>query len=163
MDWSGLKIFSGISVSPERQAFLEQWLPRIRFQIPSGLSDGEYYRYLYDLLVDFFTQADRQNEQRMKYGHGLHHESGIEGGIGIVYIEGEFIDHCKLYWYEETTVGNFGQWKGLLFRDHDDGPWDIYKIYKIADALEKFLREKKIAFQRYGIRRADRLEVLQSS
>ena len=162
MYWGDVEIFLGISVPPERRAFLEQWFPHVRFQIPSELSGLEYYRYLYDLLVNFFTQADRQNEQKMKYWHGLHHESGAEGGMGIIYIGGEFIDHCKLYWHEETTGGNFGQWKGLLFRDHDESPWDIYKIYKIADALEKFLREKKIAFQRYGVRRADRSKVLQS-
>lgn len=162
MDWTGLEMFLHVSVPLERRTFLEQWFPCVRFQIPSELSGPEYYRYLYDLLVDFFTQADCQNEQEMKYWHGLRHESGMEGGTGIVYIRDEFIDHCKLYWHEEITVGNFGQWKGLLFRDHDDGPWDIYKVYKIADALEKFLREKEIAFQRYGIRRPDRSEVLQS-
>lgn len=97
MDWTGLEMFLHVSVPLERRAFLEQWLPHVRFQIPSELPGLEYYRYLYDLLVDFFTQADRQNEKKMEYWHGLHHESGTEGGMGIVYIEGEFIDHCKLY------------------------------------------------------------------
>ncbi len=162
MDWTDLDMFLRVSVPLERRTFLEGWLPCVRFQIPSKLSGWEYYRYLHGLLVEFFTQADCKNKQWMEYWCGLNRESGMEGGTGIVYIESEFIDHCKLYWYEKTTVGNLHRWKGLLFRDHDDGPWDIYKVYKIVDALEKFLREKKIAFRRYGIKRADRSEVLQS-
>jgi hypothetical protein len=162
MDWTGLEMFLRISVSLERRTFLEQWFPRVRFQISSKSSGGEYYRYLHDLLVEFFTQADYQNKQQMEYWRGLNRESGTEGETGIIYIEGEFIDHCKLFWYEKTIVGNFHRWKGLLFIDHDGGAWDLYKVYRIADAFEKFLKKKKIAFRRYGVRRVDKSEVFQN-
>lgn len=139
-------------ISDERVAFLNKYQPWVRFQV-SKRGRKDFRRFMVELIIEFVQKADARNEmesKRLSYQMGKWNE---EGGLGMVWIDDYYLLHCKMYLFDEKSSlydnGNGLGYNGVLFRDHD-GLEDRHKIFVVFDAFERFLKEKKIKFQRYN-------------
>ncbi len=158
----GLAPPPGIAISPECEQFIGQWLPFVRFQLPSELKEEQFRHWLHDLLLEFIQAADRRNEKTAEHCLDYGQEWAEEGGIGIFYVDGVYIDHIKLHLYRDETP-RFRDWSGLVFHEHAyKGLPAVAKIYLVTDAFERFLKERGVTYERYGLKNCPREEVLQS-
>lgn len=155
-------LFKEPEISGERKQYLEKMRPWIRFQIQSKLVGWKYQTFLAHLLHEFVISQDPRKDEFFRVG--FDREPEREGGLSdFRFSNGEFFIGCKLYWMEYTTNHSwlYKRQKGILFRDHESF-YDTYKIYRLADEFEKFLRSKKIRFRRFGIEHDGKEQVLQS-
>ncbi len=109
-------------------------------------------------MSKWLTELDEKNRwNRISFDQ----ESGTEGGIGSVYLNGEFIVGCKLYWYDGTQRGTpFGYGKGCLFRDHEGkGVYTVHQIFLLTDAFAEYLKKQQIPFVMNMRHRSDRNEI----
>ena len=150
------------NLSAERVAELAPLSPWARFEIPSGEGRTQYACFLEALLEEMLSKADAKNAYPPIH---FDSKSGLEGGVGFVYIQNELFAGCKLYWYDGSPRGTpqgFG--KGLLLRDHEDkGVMTVHGIFLFVDALVSFLKRKGIAFRLYARIREGRTEILRDS
>ncbi len=118
------------TLTPDRKAYLKPFSPHARFEIPSEKKGSEYLNYLHGLISEMLTKADPRNRwNRVSFDQ----KSGIEGGIGSVYLGVDFIVGCKLYWYNGEQIDTPCGWqKGCLFRDHEDK--SVYTVNQIFSA-----------------------------
>lgn len=145
-------------MTPEREAELKRFSPHVRFEIPSEKDESEYLLWLHGLIEKWLTEVDKRNRWNCV---SFDRESGTEGGIGSVYLNGEYITGCKLYWYDGTPRGTpCGYQKGCLFRDHEDkGTYTIHQIFMMTDAFAEYLKKQQIPFVLYVRHRSDRTEI----
>lgn len=155
---------NSVTIPTDPDELSKTWLPRVRFEIVSELQHCQYFDFLHKLFVEFVREAEpgkaEWNEHNaFRFGD----ENGSEGGMGGFRIQGVYFDHCKLYGYDGTRSGhNYAKWKGFMMRNHEDQQSRTSQLYLIADILEKLLREKRIPYERYGIKVGEHKEILQS-
>jgi hypothetical protein len=149
---------TSIRVSPEREAYLQPFLPLVRFILPYEGSLPEYYEYLRNLLVEFACFCDARNVNQaaaIKAGSGLT-KWNEKGGISFLYIDGQYSKNCRLTFSDGTDqcpigLNNYEPWKGIVFSDHQEADVrraNTVKIFLVSDAFEKFLRRRNIPFER---------------
>lgn len=145
-------------------ALMEKWQPRIRFQMISELEPRDFLNLLHLLFREFVRRAEPERAQWNEYNAvRFGSENGEEGGMGGFSFQGVYFDHCKLYAYDGTRSGqNYVGWKGFMMRNHEDQRSRTPLLYAIADGLEALLQEKRIAYQRLGMRVGSHSEELQS-
>ncbi len=147
-------------LSPAEEAKFRKLLPNVRFNIPSGsesldddLDYENYRKFLGQLLHDFRTNFLRKEDPPTNTRTQLHlgDRSGEEGGLSDVQVNNHFVSHCKVFWY--------GDLESLVISDHEYlGAVVSRDIHAIADAFEKFLRQKNIAYTRFLRRRGSHEE-----
>lgn len=153
-----------IQLPSEPHALMETWQPRLRFEIPSELQSDEYLYFLHSLFVEFVRKVEPKRAEWNEYNaFKFGKENGSEGGMGGFQFQGAYFSHCKLYGYDGSRSGqNYAGWKGFMIRNHEDQRSRTSILYAIADGLEVVLREKEVAYERYGMRVGSHEEELQS-
>lgn len=146
------------TLTPEREAELKPFSPHARFEIPSEKTGLEYLWWLETLISKWLTEVDKRNRwNRVSFDQ----QSGAEGGIGCIYLNGEYIIGCKLYWYDGTPSGTpWGYNKGCLLRDHEDkSTHTVHQIFLLTDGFAEYLKKQQIPFVLNVRRRSDRTEI----
>lgn len=140
------------------------WLPRVRFEISSELKSNEFLRFLHSLIVEFVRKiepgrAEWNEWNSFKFGN----ENGGEGGMGGFYVRGVYFKHCKMYGYDGTRTGqNYAGWKGFMIRNHDEQRCNTPILYEVANLLEELFKERKVYYERFGVKAEEHVETFQS-
>lgn len=135
--------------------------PFVCFGIPGvGLSLPRYRSLMRNLLREFLEQSDPRNRFDAEMAAiRAWDRPNEEGGLGGVYLEGFYVQHCKMYLFDGTSQSrlynpkhNYKPWRGLLFRDHPDPnpEFQLAKVFLVADCFERFLCDKKVKFSRFN-------------
>jgi len=136
-------------ISEKRKKELEKFDSWVLFEIIFSGEGWKYKQFLSQILIEFMCNLDK-NKDKYSVVRGMTW-NGDEGGLSL-HIDDFYISHCKMYCFNGGERGNYGQnselWKGVLFRDHNDGVWDVFKIHLISDKFEEFLEKKKIKHKR---------------
>ncbi|MCX6763833.1 MAG: hypothetical protein NTZ97_03840 [Candidatus Moranbacteria bacterium] len=137
---------------PERtMESLKPWEPVTKFNLPSKLERSEYKCFILELLKEFFKKETYFCPGDLAISTGW---------IGPIHINTEDVDIQELYSFHLPPVEN-----GIVFHSYHwidktykkgfppvfFGPEYVKKNYLLADALEHYLNEKGIIFQRYGM------------
>jgi hypothetical protein len=108
------------------------------------------------MLVEFIMWASPKNN--VYYRISIGEENGREGGLSDAHIGDSRFQGSKLYTYDGESRGNVSDWKGLVICEHLSMRSQVAGIYLFANHLERFLRERRIPYERFGIRVSDRQE-----
>ncbi len=139
-------------ISEERGNYLANFDPLVGFVFEKREDEVyEWHKFVIELLADFILWCDQRNgdEAEIIRLQGVSWNEN-EGGIGMIWVNGEYIIHCKMHCFDGTDKSispssNYLPWYGIQFRDHtDQGPplYNVNKVFVIADAFEKFLIER---------------------
>src|SRR3989344_2118364 len=145
-----------LEISEERRAFLAQHWSLVRFEVPSAQEGSEFQYYLVGLLRDFMLWLTPDNEADATMMENHPTWNGNEGGIGL-HVHGVYISHCKMYLFDgreesRSPYSEFQPWKGVIFRDHDSQS-NTLKVFLIADAFERFLKQKGLEHTRHNAKK----------
>ncbi|MDO8591265.1 MAG: hypothetical protein Q7R65_04825 [bacterium] len=145
-------------LNPEEEKEFEPYSPHARFEIHSDKEGSHYLVFLDQLLTEMLEQADVRNRYVSTFDDV---ESGLEGGIGGVYIKGKYFVGCKMYWFDGEPRRTPTTWlKCMLLRDHEDkGSYTVQAIFFFADSFAEFLTTKQIPFRLLVRKRSDRKEI----
>jgi hypothetical protein len=122
----------------------------VTFKLISGLTGDEYRKYVGELLFNYLSQIDSQLDQRYAIEIAYHGRWNEESGMGMFRINEEYIDHLKLYLYDEDeTTHYYGYARNIVFRDHYS-EWDVKKVYLVADTFEAFLKSRGAEYTRHN-------------
>jgi len=113
------------------------------------LKGWEYQRAVEKLLFGFLEWADQKQEGKWVSSLAYSRRWNEESGISNFYIKGTWVGHVKLYLYDETF---YPFPKHVRIRDHYS-PYDVEKVYLVADAFEEFLKEKGVPHKRINMER----------
>jgi hypothetical protein len=139
----------------------ETYAPSARFQIPSKLEGQEYLDWLDENLARFVGKlAKHSANEAAAIRQDFIRKSGEESGIGGIYIDDTYFDHCKLFAYDGGPDSPFG-WKGIVLRNHSDQRSKVEPLYALAGKLEHFLWQYEIDHKRFGQRIGEPNEVEQ--
>ena len=138
-----------------RKTYLRNWLENAFFQLVCTITGEQYKRHLEGLLNEF---ARCLCEEGIPSAEFELDERGGEGSALVIVNKNQMFG-CKLYWQDDVTLceslGN-RPYMGLIFTDHYSAsgiaiPECTHQVYIIADAFERFLRERNVVFARYNM------------
>jgi hypothetical protein len=144
-------------ISEERKKFLSGFRPLVRFVMTDNSELHEFQEGISALISEFVRWCDPQknaNQAEVMAWTGVRWNE--EGGIGLCYVDGEYVMHCKMCVCDGSPESahhssTYEPWRGILFRDHAEPDCrfvNTVKVFLIADAFEKFLLERGIKFTR---------------
>lgn len=131
----------------------------VRFEITGPEESLAYREFLVELFAEFIlwiSPDNPKNEMAQREFREDHFRmwNGDTGGVALLEAKNYYIGFCKLMLFDGRLKGEYGskldKWKGLIFRDHHETMNDVIKVHLLSDALEKFLQEKKVKFERFN-------------
>lgn len=143
-----------LALTPVRRKWLEGYRPQVFFSLPKKASVEEYQSYLRDLIADFLLWLDPRNADEAEFQRMTEkHWNTKSSGIGSFYLNGYYVDHCKVYYFDgsaESAVAyhEYCPKRGILFIDHVYPFSNRIKVLTIAAEFGGFLRKSRISFTR---------------
>jgi hypothetical protein len=144
---------------PQISALEEERLRRLDasviIEIDSNLDEDHFKRFLVSLLKEWVLAQDARNSgcNIAFENHRLHFND--EGGITHCFVQNACIQWCKMLLLSPENVtddgdrgANYYNIKGVWFRDHCDGIYDVWKVHALSDSLEQFLINKGLTYKR---------------
>ena len=126
---------------------------RVFFEIPQKtIKEAPHYRFWFlQTEKKWMTEFNNRNSDHFVRDFWNDTRGGIQGYFGD-----DYISHCKLYRFDATKQGwsddDFRAKRGLLIQDHYSS-YDVVKVHIIADNLEAFLKQEKIAYKRTNLKK----------
>ncbi len=156
------RLFQGFErgeIPEEHRRYLSGFMPLVRFVIARKHARGDYHKFIGELLVSFVEWCDPRNAESAKVMRIRGNYWNQEYGIGQIYVDGQYVLHCKMYLYDgdKESVSPLSDWKpwgGIMFRDHGEQDCrfrNTVKVFRISDAFEKFLKERAVVFARINL------------
>lgn len=135
--------------------------PLVKFKFITNKTGRDFQDEFRNILADFFeaisqNKTNKQKATCLRKGYDHLRFGGDESGVGCFCVGDRFISHCKAHFYDRVSVPEFGRqteendYCGVVFRNHADPPRLAEEVFLLADAFEKFLRERGIHFKRYN-------------
>ena len=134
----------------DKSRMYEDFVPSIRFQIPSELRLNHYIDFVTQLFQDFIRDLSDQSVNQFVAERFYFGNVGEEGGVAGIYMGEKYFSYCKLYAYDGEHDNNVSDWKGVWMRNHMDQSSRVQDLYELAERFEIFLQGKGIDYQRFG-------------
>ncbi len=115
------------------------------FDMVSDLEGEEYREFIGKLLFDFILSVDPEVDERWARRELFRSRRNEESAIGMFGIKGEYVEHVKMYLFDERQF----QGRRIIFRDHYSEA-DVRKVHRVANAFEAFLKSKGIGYTRHN-------------
>jgi hypothetical protein len=144
-------------MSPQQKNFFETVMPFVRFKILSSNNSLPFLEHIHRLLIDFLTYANKCNiypENRINLSET--ENGGMKGQLVSFFLESRSIGHIFI----EIRNGNE---KEIIFHDcfQIGGAYCVFLVYLTARSFGFFLRQQKVSFERFGMKREGETETFQ--
>lgn len=131
----------------------ENYNSRVCFKFKTSLTGADYKLFIYQTMKNFLKWADPKLQESLVANlatNGGENYWNNEGGIGDLKIKGEYIPHCKMYYYDEENTDTLQ--RTIIFRDHFSS-YALKIVFLISDAFEEFLIINNIPYERKNFKR----------
>ena len=140
-DWDNdLHLFD----KPPFKDLIETFLPFAYFELPDYTGENAIFRFN-ELVQAFAVSLHPKNVNAWPdYVRKLQEE----GGLAYLHFPDGFIHpHSKMFYFDFQRDDNYGNYTGVMIRNHSDQKRFVYGVLRIAESFSQYLKDQGINFR----------------